>query len=90
MKVVTALLLLLKMTTNTSPASSAVAVVVDQTIPTAPSITSPIAGTQNTDITEISGTSEEEGLTIEVFDGATSLGPATELLMVLGQLISQI
>ena len=42
-----------------------------------PVITSPTAGTQNTAISTISGTSGEAGLTIEVFNGATSLGTTT-------------
>ncbi len=50
---------------------------VDTTVPAAPSITSPTSGTQNTAISSISGTSEASGLTIEVFNGATSLGTTT-------------
>ncbi len=62
---------------NPGPASSpAVAVTVDTTI-AAPVITDPVTGTQNTAISEISGTSEASGLTVQVFDGATSLGTTT-------------
>ena len=49
---------------NPGPASDpAVDVTVDTTVPAAPAITDPVDGaTLNTAITEISGTSEEEGL----------------------------
>ena len=62
---------------NFSPFSSIFSFTIDVTDPAAPVITSPTAGTQNTDVTVISGTSGEEGLTIEVFDGTTSLGTTT-------------
>jgi hypothetical protein len=63
---------------NPGPASSpAIEVTVDTIPPDAPSITDPVAGTQNTVISTISGTSEASGLTIEVFDGLTSLGTTT-------------
>ena len=63
---------------NFGPFSGAFTFTLDTVIPTAPSITSPIAGTQNTDITEISGTSGGEGLTIEVFDATLgTLGTTT-------------
>jgi hypothetical protein len=63
---------------NPGPASDAVVVTVD-TIIAAPEITNPVNGaTLNTAITEISGTSEAEGLTIEVSDATLgSLGSTT-------------
>jgi hypothetical protein len=64
-------------TNPSDPSSPAVEVTVDKTAPDAPIITDPTAGTQNTAISSISGTSGEEGLTITVYDGATSLGTTT-------------
>ena len=58
---------------NVGPFSSIFSFTIDTILPTAPSITSPTAGTQNTPISSISGTSGETDLTIEVFNGATSL-----------------
>ena len=58
----------------------AVDVTVDTTAPDAPAITYPTASPppRNTAITEISGTSGEEGLTIEVIDATLgSLGTTT-------------
>ena len=65
---------------NPGPASDAVDVTVDTTAPDAPVITYPTASPppRNTAITEISGTSGEEGLTIEVIDATLgSLGTTT-------------
>ena len=66
------------------PFSNTFTLVIDTTIPAAPTITSPTAGTQNTAISSISGTSGEADLTIEVFNGATSLGMRLQVLGVLG------
>ena len=75
---------------NPGPASQSVDVTVDTTAPTAPAITDPVDGaTLNTAISEISGTSGEEGLTIEVIDATLgSLGIQLQLPAVLGHLIS--
>ena len=63
---------------NTGPASAAVDVVVDTTAPGAPVITSPVAGSQKTPISQISGNAEADS-TVEVFNGQTSLGTATTI-----------
>ena len=64
---------------NPGPASDAVDVTVDTIPPVAPVITVPTDGDiLNTAISEISGTSESEGLTIEVIDSTLgSLGTTT-------------
>jgi large repetitive protein len=62
---------------NPGPESDpAVVVTVDTTAPAAPVITDPVAGTQNTEITTITGTAEADA-TVPVFDGTTSLGTTT-------------
>ena len=56
------------------PASSpAIVVTVDTIPPDAPIITYPAAGTQNTVISTVSGTAEEDP-TVEVFDNGNTLG----------------
>jgi len=62
---------------NTSSSSASVTVTVDITPPAAPTITSPTSGTTTNDNTvTISGDAESLS-TVEVFDGAASLGTTT-------------
>jgi hypothetical protein len=63
---------------NTGTASPATTIVVDQTAPAAPSITTPAAATTNTNLTAntIAGTAEANS-TVKILDGATQIGTAT-------------
>ena len=70
----TALLLMQQIPQATQvPHHQCIEVTVDTIPPAAPVITDPQAGLQNTAISEISGTAENDA-TVQVFDGSTDLG----------------
>src|SRR6185295_18745332 len=62
---------------STSPASNAISITIDSTIPAAPVITSPATGTTtNNNKPTISGTAPVSS-TVLIFDGATQIGTTT-------------